>query len=102
MINENIDDCMCETLKRIFENYKNMHECCYQEYVRCVEAGMKNDPKKFVEFVDFKKKCVGYPSSMYFAGESASGSKNICDLFARFLARYMRTQMKGLIFSIRE
>jgi hypothetical protein len=26
------------------EDYRKMHECCYQEYVRCVEAGMKNDP----------------------------------------------------------
>jgi hypothetical protein len=32
------------------EDYRKMHECCYQEYVRCVEAGMKNDPKKFFEF----------------------------------------------------
>jgi hypothetical protein len=34
MINENIDDCVCETLKGRFEylreDYKNMHECCYQ------------------------------------------------------------------------
>jgi hypothetical protein len=31
MINENIGDCMCETLKGRFENlredYRNMHEC---------------------------------------------------------------------------
>jgi hypothetical protein len=52
--NESIGDCMCETVKGIYESlrkdYRNMHECCYQEYVRCVETGMKNDPKK----------CVGY------------------------------------------
>jgi hypothetical protein len=30
----------------------------YQEYVRCVEAGMKNNPKNFFEFVDMKKKNV--------------------------------------------
>jgi hypothetical protein len=72
MINENIGDCMCKTLKERFdssrEDYRNMHECCYQEYVGCVD-GMKNDPKKFFEFVDMKNKCVRYPSSMYFAAE---------------------------------
>jgi hypothetical protein len=53
---------MCETLKGKFEslreNYRNMHECFYLEYVRCSTQGMKNDPKKFFEFVGMKKKCV--------------------------------------------
>jgi hypothetical protein len=70
MINENIGDCMCETLKGRFESlredYRNMHECCYQEYVRCVEAGMKNDPKNFFEFVDMKKKMCGIPFKYVF------------------------------------
>jgi hypothetical protein len=99
---------MCETLKGRFESlredYRNMHECCYQGYVRCVEAGVKNDPKKFFEFVDMEQKCVGYLSSMYFAVESASGSENICNLFARFFWRSicsMQTQMMGLKFSVR-
>jgi hypothetical protein len=40
--------------------------------------------RNFLNLLICKKKCVGYLSSMYFAGESASGSENICDLFARF------------------
>jgi hypothetical protein len=56
MINENIVDCMvCETLKGRFESlredFRNMHKCCYQEYVRCVETGMKNDSKFFLNLL---------------------------------------------------
>jgi hypothetical protein len=36
------------------------------------------------KFVEMKKKCVRYPSSIYFAGESASGSENICDILHVF------------------
>jgi hypothetical protein len=63
---------MCETLKGRFESlredYRNMHEFCYQGYVRCrcVEAGMKNDPKNFFEFVDMKKKMCGIPYQVFF------------------------------------
>jgi hypothetical protein len=57
---------------------------------------MKNDPKKFFKFVALKKKCVGYPSSMHFAGESASGSENICNLFAHFFGEVYADSGDGI------
>jgi hypothetical protein len=44
-----------------------------------------------------KKKRVGHRSSMYFA-ESASGSENICDLFARFFGAVYADSDEGTDF----
>jgi hypothetical protein len=44
-------------------------------------------PSKLTQYVDLKKKRVGYPSVMSFEDRSASGSQEICDLFVEFIVR---------------
>jgi hypothetical protein len=52
-----------------------------------IKDEIKTEPKRFLRYVDLKKKRDGYPSVMNFEGQSGSGSQEICDLFVKFMER---------------
>jgi hypothetical protein len=47
-----------------------------------IKNGIKRDPKCFFDFANYKKKTVGYPSSMQYDDLVGDCPTDICDLFA--------------------
>jgi hypothetical protein len=82
-----IDNSECKRLQEKFvslrEEYQQQHDRAYDDYRARIGEAIKCDPKAF----DLKKKRVDYPSVMHFESRLASGSEEICDLFAEFIQR---------------
>jgi hypothetical protein len=47
-----------------------------------IENGIKRDPKQFFDFANYKRKTVGYPSSMRYDNSVGDCPADICELFA--------------------
>jgi hypothetical protein len=67
----------------IFFTQKRVSANAYDDYRVGIEEVIKSNPKTLFGYVDLKKKNrVGYPSIMHFEGRLASGSDDICNLYA--------------------
>jgi hypothetical protein len=51
-----------------------------------IENGIKLDPKRFFDFANYKRKTVGYLSSMQYDGSIGVCLTDICELFVDLLA----------------
>jgi hypothetical protein len=47
-----------------------------------IKNGIKHDPKRFFDFSNYKRKTVGYPSSMRYDNSVCDCPADICELFA--------------------
>jgi hypothetical protein len=47
-----------------------------------IKNGIKRDPKRFFDFANYKKKTVGYPSSIRNDNSVTDCPADICELFA--------------------
>lgn len=57
----------------------------YDSYAKSMGEKIIYDHSNFFKFVNVKRKCHGYPSTMHFEGETSSDVKGICDMFAKSL-----------------
>jgi hypothetical protein len=47
-----------------------------------IKNGIKHDPMRFFDFANYKRKTVGYPSSMRYDNSVCDCPADICELFA--------------------
>lgn len=64
--------------------FQILNRFLYNMYVVEIESNIKNNPKKFWAYVDSKRNCSGFPSSMSFGNDTANTTDGICGLFASF------------------
>jgi hypothetical protein len=70
--------------KKLRTDHKKLNRSLYSSWVSKIESGIKRNPKKFFEFANFKRKTVGYPSSMTYKNKTANAPLQINELFADF------------------
>lgn len=70
--------------EKLRAEYRALHRHEYESYLDNIENNIKNNPKKFFEFANYKKKTTGLPTSMTYNDESGDTPKKICELFANF------------------
>jgi len=66
--------------------YFKCNKLCYKTYLRRVKANIRNDPKKFFEFVNTKRKSSGLHSKLKYDGQTSSTDTEAANLFAKFFA----------------
>lgn len=66
----------------LFREFQEKSTTAYDQYTKKVGDEILNNPKKFFEFVNMKRKCQGYPSTIHFDNTSSSDPREICQLFA--------------------
>jgi hypothetical protein len=71
-----------ELFERPRAEHKNLYNKCYASYMDGIENGIKRDPKRFFDFTNYKRKTVGYPSSMRYNNSVGDCSADICEFFA--------------------
>lgn len=54
----------------------------YDAYINKLSQDLITKPKKFFDFINLKRKCSGYPSTMFKDNISSTSPRLICDLFA--------------------
>ena len=69
------------TARREFKYYQNL---LYHQHIRHTQDTLKKDPCRFWEYVNSKKKSIGYPRVMYRGDIKAYTTSGICELFADF------------------
>jgi hypothetical protein len=55
-----------ELYERLRAEHRHLYNECYASYMDGIENGFNRDPKQFFDFVNYKMKMVGYPSSMQY------------------------------------
>lgn len=56
----------------------------YECYIDEIQAGFVSEPKKFWEYVNYKKKTNGFPSKMSYQSHTATSEQATTELFAKF------------------
>lgn len=74
--------------KRLYEQARTIFQVTqkylFDIYMVEMEAKIVEDPKKFWQYVNLKRKTSGFPSSMSYKDRTVSGCQEVCDLFAAF------------------
>jgi len=63
-------------------DFREKSNDAYNNYIANIGNEIISNPKKFFEFINIKKKCLGYPKSMTSNGVVYSNSIDICKQFA--------------------
>lgn len=79
---------------RLVEDYKYfsslrtefsiMQKFLYDNYMEDIQNNIIENPRKFWNYVNLKKKTNGYPTTMSYGGCECSNVQDICDSFANF------------------
>jgi len=64
--------------------YTFLNRFLYNSYILEIESGIKSKPNRFWNFVNYKRKSAGYPSTMSLHGRVCDNPLEICNLFADF------------------
>jgi len=70
----------------LFNFYKEECEVNYNNYLVSMAAELKRSPKTFWKFVNSKRKCDQYPSTMSYNDQSSKDSSDICAFFRDFFS----------------
>ncbi len=65
-------------------NFKVIHRIKYNQYIEKIEENIKNDPRSFFRYANFKRNSNGYPSSLFYGSQTARDTLDIANLFAKF------------------
>lgn len=68
----------------IRKEFDILQEHLYKIYIEEIQEKLRNDPSGFWKYTKLKNKTSGYPSSMIYNGNNASGAADITGLFADF------------------
>jgi hypothetical protein len=71
-----------ELYERLRAEHRHLYNECYASYKNGIGNGIKRDPKRFFDFANYKRKTVGYPSSMRYDKSVDDCPADICELFA--------------------
>jgi hypothetical protein len=69
---------------KLRSEYKKLNRSLYSAWINKIENRIKTDPKQFFDFANYKRKTVGYPSTMSLGPKTSNSSSEVCDLFADF------------------
>lgn len=75
----------CPTLKfefvRASTKYKKYNSFLYAKYAQRTQRDLKQNPKRFWNFIKSKRKEHGLPCNMYYGDRTAASLEEMCDLF---------------------
>lgn len=83
-----------EIFKQLRREFKHSQNVAYKKYVLNLEENLLTNPKEFWSYVNIKRKCTGYPSSMNLNDSSATNPADICQLFAEFFQSVYKSHDK--------
>lgn len=64
--------------------FNELYSFLYQQYLHKTQSNLINDPKSFYQFVNYKRKSDGYPTSLSFNNETSNDNLTIANYFASF------------------
>lgn len=67
---------------RLRKEYAFLSRFCFSNYIHLTEIDLKQNPKKFWNFVNVKRRSTGFPTIMLHNNESSSDPEKIVDWFA--------------------
>lgn len=65
----------------IRKNFDALNEFCYKRYITDIQEELKVNPKKLFNFVNRKRKSIGFPASMYYKGSYITDHCEISNAF---------------------
>jgi len=66
--------------------YSRCNKLCYKSYLQNVKARIKSDPKKFFDYVNSKRKSIGFPDQLKYNERVSTTDCEAANLFADFFA----------------
>lgn len=86
---------LIQSHQKLASEFSSRSREAYGCYINNLSQNLITDPKKFFDFVNIKRKCNGYPSTMFKDNISSSEPSNICDMFAARFREVYRLPSKS-------
>lgn len=81
--------------KEVRREFKALCDISFKKYNEEMSENLRENPKKFFDYVNQRKKTKRFPSMMKFGNKCASNDKEISDLFANFFSSVFDPPLSG-------
>lgn len=72
-------------------DFKALNKLCYDIFILNTGSRIKEDPKKFFSYVNYKNNTSGFPSEMKYHDKHSDDPQEICNMFSEFFKSVYKT-----------